>query len=109
MSATPEQIAELCERLRTELTGYEALLVEAATLREQAERVRVLEALAERIAGEAPAKQPIDCPSVAWPPNWSDDLRDTVNDMILDAFRDGYTHACWRLGQIADAALKAAP
>ena len=62
----------------------------------------------EKIASEAPANEPIDCPSVSWPPNWSDDLRDTVNDMILDAFRDGYTHACWELGQIADAALKGA-
>ena len=44
MSATPEQIAELCERLRTELTGHEGLLVEAAdALTAQAERVRVLE------------------------------------------------------------------
>ena len=66
-----------------------------------------LEAL-EKIAGEAPWKPPNASPSVAWPPNWSDDLRDTVNDMILDAFREGFDRALWESGQIADEALKAA-
>ena len=64
-----------------------------------------LEAL-ERIAGEASAKEPFDGPTVAWPPNWSEDLRDVVNDMILDAFRDGLSRAFWESGQIAEAALK---
>jgi len=64
-----------------------------------------LEAL-EKIAGEAPAKEPSDGPTVAWPPNWSEDLRDTVNDMIQQAFNEGHTRACWELGQIADKALK---
>ena len=67
-----------------------------------------LEAL-EKIAGEAPAKEPSDGPTVAWPPNWSEDLRDTVNDMVREAFDEGYTRALWEMGQIADAALKAAP
>jgi hypothetical protein len=62
----------------------------------------------EKIASEAPAKEPSDGPSVSWPPNWSDDLRDTVNDMILDAFAEGHTRALWEMGQIADAALKGA-
>ena len=66
-----------------------------------------LEAL-ERIAGEAPAKEPSDGPTVAWPPSWSDDLQDTVNDMIIDAFADGYARALWEMGQIADATLKGA-
>lgn len=114
MSATPEQIAEwLCDFARyMRLASPEgdpfcnARLTQAAALIcAQAERVRVLEAKLEKIAGEAPAKEPSDEPTVAWPPHWSDDLRDTVNDMVLDAFRDGYTHACWRMGQIADAAL----
>ena len=61
----------------------------------------------ERIAGEASAKEPSDSPTVAWPPNWSEDLRDVVNDMILDAFRDGFARALWESGQIAEAALKA--
>jgi hypothetical protein len=60
----------------------------------------------EKIAGEAPWKPPNASPSVAWPPNWSDDLRDTVNDMILDAFREGFARALWESGQIADEALK---
>jgi hypothetical protein len=67
----------------------------------------LLEAL-ERIAGEAPAKEPSDGPTVAWPPNWSEDLQDTVNDMIIDAFADGYARALWEVGQTADAALKGA-
>jgi len=67
----------------------------------------VTEAALERIAGEAPAKEPSDGPTVAWPPSWSEDLRDTVNDMIQQAFNEGHTRACWELGQIADKALKA--
>jgi hypothetical protein len=66
----------------------------------------VTEAALEKIAGEAPAKEPSDSPTVAWPPNWSEDLRDVVNDMILDAFRDGFARALWESGQIADVALK---
>jgi hypothetical protein len=66
-----------------------------------------LEAL-ERIAGEAPAKEPSDGPTVAWPPNWSDDLQDVVNDMIIDAFAEGYARALWEVGQTADAAIKGA-
>ena len=62
----------------------------------------------EKIAGEAPAKQPPNYVCVAWPPNWSEDLRDTVNDLILEAFREGHTRACWELGQIADAAIEKA-
>jgi hypothetical protein len=75
----------------------------------QAERVRVLEAKLEKIAGEAPAKEPRDEPSVAWPPSWSTDYRDHVNDMIREAFADGRNRGAWEAGQIADAALKAAP
>lgn len=59
----------------------------------------------EKIAGEAPAKRPGDSPTVAWPPNWSEDMRDTVNDMIQEAFDQGRSAAYWHLGQIADAAL----
>lgn len=66
----------------------------------------VTEAALEKIAGEAPAKEPPNYVSVAWPPNWSEDLRDTVNDMIQQAYNEGYTRACWELGQIADKALK---
>ena len=66
-----------------------------------------LEAL-ERIAGEAPAKEPGDGPTVACPPNWPDDLQDAVNDMIVWAFEDGYAYATWEMGQIADAAIKGA-
>jgi len=66
-----------------------------------------LEAL-EKIAGEAPAKEPRDGPSVGWPPSWSTDYRDEVNDMLRDAFLDGYYSALWEMGQIADAALKGA-
>jgi hypothetical protein len=115
VSATPEQIADwliivaVGDAANEYTNRAEHMRAAASLIRAQAERVRVLEAKLEKIAGEAPAKEPIDCPSVAWPPGWSDDLRDTVNDMILDAFRDGYTHACWRLGQMADAALKPAP
>ena len=62
----------------------------------------------EKIAGEAPAKEPRDGPSVGWPPSWSTNYRDEVNDMIRDAFDEGYTRALWEMGQIADAALKGA-
>lgn len=62
----------------------------------------------EKIAGEAPAKEPRDQPTVGWPPNWSEDLENTVNDMIVYAFEDGYAYATWKMGQIADAALKGA-
>jgi hypothetical protein len=64
-----------------------------------------LEAL-EKIAGEAPWKAPNASPSVAWPPTWSEELRDVVNDMVLDAFRAGFDRALWESGQIADEALK---
>ena len=70
--------------------------------------LRLLDAL-ERISGEAPAKEPRDQPTVGWPPSWSTDYRDEVNDMILEAFAHGHARACWELGQIADAALKASP
>jgi hypothetical protein len=44
VSATPEQIAELCERLKKRVSAAaEDLDAAAATLRAQAERVRVLE------------------------------------------------------------------
>ena len=69
MSATPEQIAELCERLRTELTGYEGLLVEAAdALTAQAERVRVLEEALKPFAYAADGVEPGDYDAliVAW-------------------------------------------
>ena len=79
VSATPEQIAERLEK---------ALL---------------------NIAGEAPAKEPRDQPTVGWPPNWSAEYCDEVNDMVQEAFNEGHARACWELGQIADAALKAAP
>lgn len=67
--------------------------------------MNALEAL-KKIAGEAPAKEPPNYVSVAWPPHWSEDPRDTVNDMILEAWNEGHTRACWELGQIADAGLK---
>jgi hypothetical protein len=66
-----------------------------------------LEAL-EKIAREAPAKEPSAGPTVAWPPNWSDALRDVVNDMIIDAYNDGFVRASWEMAQIADAAIKGA-
>lgn len=69
----------------------------------------VHEAALEKIAGFAPMKGPSDGPTVAWPPGWSEDLRGTVNDMILDAFNEGYARACWEMGQIADKALKTVP
>jgi hypothetical protein len=134
VSATPEQIAEAEERAKALLPAIMALIehgvptdiqelllggnpqigvrrgaLRAAIERAQAERVRVLERLAERIAGEAPFKEPSGGPSVAWPPNWSEDMRDTVTDMIQEAFDEGRSCAYWHLGQIADAALKAAP
>ena len=84
------------------------LVKELDALRAQAERVRVLEAKLEKIAGEAPAKEPRDEPSVAWPPSWSTDYRDHVNDMIREAFADGRNRGAWEAGQIADAALKGA-
>ena len=64
-----------------------------------------MHAALEKIAGEAPAKQPSDGPSVAWPPHWSDDLRDTVNDMLVEAFNDGFALALWQAGKMADAGL----
>ena len=70
--------------------------------------LRLLDAL-ERISGEAPAKEPRDQPTVGWPPNWSAEYCDEVNDIAQQAFSEGYARACWELGQIADAALKAAP
>jgi len=66
-----------------------------------------LEAL-EKIAGEAPAKEPSDGPTVGWPPGWSTDYRDEVNDMLREAYDAGYVRALWEAGQTADAALKGA-
>ncbi len=66
-----------------------------------------LEAL-EKIAGEAPVKEPSDGPTVGWPPGWSTDYRDEVNDMLREAYDAGYVRALWEMGQIADAALKGA-
>ena len=62
----------------------------------------------ERIAGEAPAKEPSDGPRVGWPLGWSTDYRDEVNDMLREAYDAGYVRALWEMGQIADAALKGA-
>ena len=112
MTATPEQIAErLVTLVEAHFIGANerAARDAAALIRAQAERVRVLEAKLEKIAGEAPAKEPRDQPTVGWPPSWSTNYRDEVNDMVQDAFNEGHARACWELGQIADAALKAAP
>ena len=119
MSATPEQIADELEdvaRISKFCVSPEGgriptypLTQAAALIRAQAERVKVLEAKLEKIAGEAPAKEPRDEPSVAWPPSWSTDYRDYVSDMIREAFADGRNRGAWEAGQIADAALKAAP
>jgi hypothetical protein len=62
----------------------------------------------EKIAGEAPVKEPSDGPTVGWPPGWSTDYRDEVNDMLREAYDAGYVRALWEMSQIADAALKGA-
>ena len=43
MSATPEQIAELCDRLKKRVLNADDLDVASSLIRAQAERVRVLE------------------------------------------------------------------
>lgn len=63
----------------------------------------------ERIAGEAPAKEPSDQPTVGWPPNWSAEYCDEVNDIAQQAFSEGYARALWEMGQIADKAIKTEP
>jgi len=68
---------------------------------------QMFEAL-EKIASEAPAKEPSDGPTVGWPPGWSTDYRDEVNDMLREAYDAGYVRALWEMGQIADATLKGA-
>ena len=61
----------------------------------------------EKIAGEAPFMEPSADLETAPPPNWGDDLIDEVASMLAEAFSQGYSRACWELGQIAEAALKA--
>ena len=43
MSATPEQIADLCDRLKKRVLNADDLDVASSLIRAQAERVRVLE------------------------------------------------------------------
>lgn len=62
----------------------------------------------EKIASEAPVKEPSDGPSLGFPPSWSTDYRDEVNDMLREAYDEGYVRALWEMGQIADAAIKGA-
>jgi hypothetical protein len=64
-----------------------------------------LEAL-ERIAGEAPFKEPRDEPTIALASSYSRQTRDYVDDLIREAFDQGYARALWEMGQIADKALK---
>ena len=133
MTQTDEQLERVRNALRPHITGtvddYENGLLDAAraVIDTTEDRVATLHALLndsavkigeqrlslneqrdalEKIADEASAKEPSNSPTVGWPRNWSEDLRDTVNEMILEAFADGYARACWELGQIADAALK---
>ena len=125
MSATPEQIAERLEALakfeaknaeddRSDGYEFEAEIHEeaaalnstaAALIRAQAERVRVLEAKLEKIAGEAPTKEPPNYATVG-PMQVSHEFREYVAGMVEQAFHEGCTRALWEMGQIADAALK---
>lgn len=65
-----------------------------------------LTARLKEIASHAPAKEPRDEPTVGALPLPSD-LREYVEDLISQAYAEGYTRACWEMGQIADAALPA--
>ena len=62
-----------------------------------------LEAL-ERIAGEAPAKEPSDGPTVGWTGRYTD-AGDDFDEAMRQAFDEFYTRALWEMGQIADAAI----
>lgn len=118
MSATPEQIADELEdvaRISKFCVSPEGgriptypLTQAAALIRAQAERVRVLLEKLEKIAGEAPAKEPRDGPTVGWTGRYTD-AGDNFDEAMRQAFDEGYTRALWEMGQIADAALKAAP
>lgn len=58
----------------------------------------------EAIAGNAPAKEPRNEPTVGY----ADDRRvdaDQANDAIQQAFNEGHTRAWWEAGQMADALI----
>ena len=61
----------------------------------------------EKIAGEAPSREPSKYPTVGPHKGWSAELSEYFDDIIMQAFNEGSDRACWELGQIADAALKA--
>ena len=64
-----------------------------------------LEAL-KQIDGEATEREPSDGPTVSLGPGHSRDLRDYVEDIIREAFNEGYTRGLWEAATIARAALK---
>lgn len=109
MSATPEQIADwlmivaVGDAANEYTNRAEHMRAAAATLRAQAERVRVLEAKLEKIAGEAPTKEPPNYATVG-PMQVSHEFCEYVAGMVEQAFHEGYTRALWEMGQIADAA-----
>jgi len=85
-----------------------ALLNESAVrIGEQRLVIKELRNGLKKIAGESPSREPCDEPTVGPHPNWTYELQASVADIIREAFAEGYSRACWELGQIADAALKA--
>lgn len=59
----------------------------------------------EKIAGQAPVKEPRDYPTVGWTGRQTD-AGDAFNEAVQQAFNEGYARACWELGLMADAALE---
>lgn len=64
-----------------------------------------LEAL-KQIDGEATEREPSDGPTVSLGPGHSRELRDHVDDLISEAFNEGYTRGLWEAAAIARKALK---
>jgi hypothetical protein len=67
----------------------------------------LLEAL-KAIDFEATDREPSDGPTVSLAPGHSRELRDHVDDLIREAFDEGYTRGLWEAAAIARAALKGA-
>lgn len=76
----------------------------AARIEADRKRIEALEAALEKVASNAPMKEPSAEPTVGPPPGWREEMSDYVYDIVQQAFNEGHTRACWEAGQIADAA-----
>jgi hypothetical protein len=85
------------------LAGYDEALSVQSQSRVAAEPVGLREAL-KTIDHDAPANEPIDAPTVGFPPSRDPEEYDG-NDIVEEAFREGVSRGLWEAAKIARHAL----